>query len=102
MQDNAPSHRARRIINHLLTNGVKILKWPAYSPALNPIENLWVIMKDWIADNYPEYTENQEENRQIVQEAWDHINPDILYNLAASMPERMQAVIDANGMHTKY
>lgn len=102
MQDNAPSHRARRTIAHLHANGVKIMRWPPYSPDLNPIEHLWAIMKDWIAEHYPEYTENQEENRDIVQEAWDSIQPHVLHNLAASMPARMQAVVDANGMHTRY
>jgi transposase len=102
MQDNAPSHSARLTVGHLRANGVNILKWPAYSPDLNPIEHLWAIMKDWIAEHYPEYTENQEENRDIVQEAWDSIQTNVLHNLAASMPARMRAVIDANGMHTRY
>jgi len=59
-------------------------------------------MKDWIAQHYPEYTENQEENKAIVREAWDAIQPQHLYNLAASMPSWMQAVIAANGWHTRY
>jgi transposase len=102
MQDGAPGHRAHRTIQHLRSHNIRIIKWPANSPDLNPIENLWAIMKDWIADNYPEYTDNQDENKAIVQEAWDHIRSEHLYNLAASMPDRIQAVIEAKGYHTRY
>src|SRR4051812_44605133 len=96
MQDGAPGHSARNIREYLEACGVEILRWPSHSPDLNPIENLWAIMKDWIADHYPDYVDDNEVNKQIIQEAWDAIDPQILRNLALSMPARMRAVIVAN------
>ena len=39
---------------------------------------------------------------KIAQKVWNNITPDYLQSLYKSMPERMQAVIDAEGGHTKY
>jgi transposase len=40
MQDNAPIHKAHKVIDFLEEMGIAIIAWPLYSPDLNPIENL--------------------------------------------------------------
>ena len=52
MHDGAPCHRAKSVQNFLQKN-VDILVWPGNSPHLNPIENLWHIMKNEVADQSP-------------------------------------------------
>ena len=37
-----------------------------------------------------------------AQEAWDALDLDILANLSATMPHRVQAIIEADGWYTKY
>lgn len=82
--------------------------WPPYSPDLNPIENLWAIMKQEIYKLYPdlEHAADTEETRQRLimagKEAWQAINGQILHKLSTTMPHRVKAVIAANGWYTKY
>ena len=46
IQDNAPSHAARETIQDLLERGIRTIKWPAFSPDLNPIEYVQNKIKD--------------------------------------------------------
>jgi len=76
------------------------LYWPAQGPDLNPIENVWGIMKRNIT------TQNiaksvQELEKQLLNEWWS-IPQETINELIDSMPSRVQAVIDAHGGPTKY
>lgn len=48
MQDNAPVHTAYIVKQVLEDLHIQVMVWPPYSPDLNPIENLWAIMKQEI------------------------------------------------------
>ena len=39
--DNGPTLRSRRVMDFLEDANVHHMDWPAISPDLNPIENLW-------------------------------------------------------------
>lgn len=106
MQDGAPGHSAAYTQAELEERGIHPIFWPAFSPDLNPIEAVWNKMKDYIENCYPDLPAGRQRTydqlRQIVQEAWDSITDEVLRELIGSMKDRCQAVIDADGGHTKY
>jgi transposase len=71
------------------------MNWPPNSPDLNPIENLWKIVKDLLRYH------NKEEMIQIIQEVWTQVSQEQLQRLILNMPARMQAVIEAKGGSTR-
>ncbi len=80
-------------------HGVTVLDWPANSPDLNPIENLWSIVKRKMRDTRPN---NADDMKATVKETWASIPPQQCHKLITSMPRWIEAVIKAKGAPTKY
>ncbi len=103
MEDNASGHEARLTLEELESRGISTIFWPAFSPDLNPVEAMWEIMKNWIQLHYSDEDKlSYDSLRQAVREAWNAVTPNQLDELINSMHDRCQAVMDAQGGHTKY
>lgn len=101
MQDNAPPHTSRVAREFLETEGVTILDWPACSPDLNPIENLWDQLKRRIRAR----RDNPGNIAQLIQAAlgeWENIPQENVDNLIRSIPARIEDCIRARGGNTDY
>ena len=100
MQDGAPCHRSKLVTNFLKKKKVKVLDWPGNSPDLNPIENLWTVMKNKIAEKQ---LSSLPDLCRAIKEVWvKEISMEYCANLVNSMPQRLAAVIQNNGGHRKY
>lgn len=100
MHDGAPCHRSKLVKSYLQEKNVAVLDWPGNSPDLNPIENLWQVMKNKVADQHPPSIESLKTAIKIV---WTQkITSQYCCNLVDSMPRRMATVVKNRGGHTKY
>ena len=101
MHDNARPHKAQCVTDYLRTVQITALKWPAYSPDLNPIEHLWDILKRRIRLQQPP-PRTLQDLRQALHHIWDQFTVHDIRPFIESMPGWCQAVIRARGGHTWY
>jgi transposase len=99
MEDNDTVHKSGIVATWQKRNKINVLKWPAQSSDMNPLENLWFILKKRLA--LRRYS-NEQEFKEIVQQEWNSIDVSICRSLIDSMPRRLRAVRDSNGDVTKY
>ena len=100
MEDGAPVHRSNLPKQWREAIGLTKLTWPANSPDLNPIENIWKICKDKVQSGIR--PKNKEEMFEAVKLAWDEIPQDFFLTLLESMPARIKAVVDNKGGSTRW
>lgn len=93
-QDNDPKHTSRLAKSFLAENAPSVIDWPSNSPDLNPIENLWSVVKTNVEKRWPK---NLDELERFMTEEWEKIPYDVLRNLVGSMRYRCQYVLDNNG-----
>ena len=100
MQDGAPCHRSLSTLDFLDLRNICLLSvWPAQSPDLNILKNLWSVLKSRVNKRLPK---TSDELWAITQEEWHAINKDEVIKLFDSIPTRLQAVILNKGHHIKY
>ena len=99
LHDNDPKHTSGVVAEWLHNNGVATIDFPPYSPDLNPIENLWAAMARAVEQHA---CETMEQLQDVIAAEWDKVDPQLMRQLACSMPQRCAAIIAAHGWHTKY
>ena len=96
MQDNAPSHVSKYSTAWLARKGLKDerrMTWPPSSPDLNPIENLWALLKREIYGEGKQYTSlhsvweavvaaAQKVDRQQIKQLTDFMNGGLMTVIA--------------------
>lgn len=98
--DGAPAHKAKKVSLWLREHHITQLDWPGNSPDLNPIENLWVLLKKKMAEKN---CSNVEELKNHLKMIWvTDISVELCQSLVMSMPRRIQAVLKNKGYNTKY
>ena len=98
--DNDPKHTSTKARNFLNKNNIDYLKFPPYSPDLNPIENIIGIFKDKIQKRIKEFSNDNFEN--IVIEEWNSIDQKDVANAIKSMSKRLREIINNKGNHIDY
>ncbi len=98
-QDNAKPHTAAITTAWLRSRRVRVLNWPACSPDLSPIENIWRTIKLKIRQRRPRTLQQLE---TYIRQAWDQIPTPKLQKLITLMLRRLQTVLTRRGDTTPW
>ena len=105
VMDNDPSQRSLAARKAIKKECCELFCIPPRSPHLNPIENMFHLVKKQL--------ECQVRDRHIIRETWQefksrvkktlyNVPVDYVNNIITSMPRRIHAVVKADGFRTKY
>lgn len=100
-QDNAPIHVSALTKKWFISKNIPLLPWPARSPDLNIIENVWAHMCKDVYMNGKQYSSINELKIAVLR-SWDKIDFDYINTLYSSINKRLLDVIDVKGALIKY
>lgn len=98
-QDNWTVHTAGTSRDWLHNHGIDLIDWPAWSPDLNPIEELWNDLKRRVYGRQPNSMEQLE---RYITEEWAATDLSFIAHICRNMPRRLQLVIDNDGHKIPY
>ena len=81
------------------SQNIRTIDWPANSTDLNPIENLWALLKQRVQVKAPK---DIKELENIVKAEWETFDPQFLSKFVDSMKRRCQLVISKDGKKIQY
>ena len=86
---------------YIFDRNIDLMAWPARSPDLNPIENVWSVLAQKVYGECTQY-DNVDDLRSGIEKALKEIDPDYLRTLVESVPHRAMKVLERKGLYTGY
>ena len=100
MANGAPVHCSNLPKKWREAHKFRKITWPANSLDLNRIENVWMILNDFVQkETRPN---NKDELIESIERASEAISMETLEILLASMPHRMKAIINAGSSSSRW
>lgn len=100
-QNNDPKHTAKLVRDWLEDKPFEVMDWPAQSN-LNPIENMWALLKRSLFSDYNRPPNGMLELWERTYTVWYKITKEECIKVIESMPKRCEPVIKAKRRWTKY
>lgn len=100
-QDNAPIHNSASTRAWFNENNITVIEWPACSPDINIIENVWGILAKRVYANNRQF-QNVRDLKSAIMRCWEELDMNLLNRLIDSVPNRLFQVINRNGGPTDY
>lgn len=95
MHDGARAHTAKSVQKYLASKKIELLlDWPAYSPDLNPIEQVWSVLKLRTAQRHPQ---DLDELLVAIKAAWESISQKEINKFCASFSTKLKRCVENGG-----
>lgn len=98
-EDNDPKHTSKVAKKWKLDNSIDRMEWSSNSPDLNPMENLWRVVKYKVRNLHPQ---NLKQLEAAIRLTWSSLPKNLAWKLVNSMPNRIQRVIEEKGDSIDY
>lgn len=101
-QDGAKIHTSQYTRKYLAGHKVETMKWPANSPDLNPIENIWGILARKVYDHGRKQYFSKEALEKAIFKHWKKIEVHECKKVIGTMPKRCAELLVNNGKKVHY
>ncbi|KAI7821326.1 hypothetical protein BC939DRAFT_398649, partial [Gamsiella multidivaricata] len=82
-------------------NGMKKMAWLPNPSDLNPIENIWWIIRRRL-NKLPKKSTGKQEMMEMIKEIWDSITPEEIRALVTTMNSGIRKVLEVDGGSIDY
>ena len=96
-----PPHTSQLTRQWKIDNNISAISWPAQSPDINIIENLWRTVKSKLVRR-AHTIKSKQTLIDAVLDIWASITPTYIKSLYNSLPSRIRHVLRANRCIKKY
>lgn len=100
MQDNDPKHTSRAAQHFFATHSINWWRTPPESPDMNPIENLWHELKEFIRREVK--PKNKEELIEGIELFWDSVDINKCHRYINHLKKVLPRAIEVSGEPTGY
>ena len=94
-QDNDPKHSSKYIGRLFKFHEINWWRTPAESPDLNPIENCWGSLKQFLRSSYK--PKNLQELMDGIEEFWQSLTPEVCKKYIQHLYKVLPKVVEVNG-----
>ena len=98
-EDNDPKHTSQKAETWRYDHQVTRMSWPSQSPDLNPMENVWAVLKANISNHKPT---SSKDLISVIQKEWKALDNIFAKNLILSMKNRIFLILANKGDHILY
>ena len=99
MRDLAGWHRSGVTMDFYEESQIELFDFPSKSPDVNPIENVWSLLKRNV---YKRHIENSDDLEQAINEEWEALSNELVIRIFNSIYDRVDALISSKGSVIKY